>query len=419
MLRLHHLLPAAGGVVLFAAEARAQAPTLVRFVHPGAEVTYARGVDAQGRVVGSYQLPDATVHGVLRDANGAFSTADWPGASTTFFEGTSEGGTAVGFTAGSGQGGPIEHAAGVFGALQPLPMTTIFARGANDNGVRVGRLVAADASVHGVVYTNGTPALLDVPGALATELWDVDANGVVLGNYRDTNFVWHGFTHQLGTSAFTTVDHPTAAETLLFGMNDAGDYVGQVLPQGASRRRAVTFVAGQWNDLDLFGALGDTAARDISNAGLVCGDYYGRYDGGDAVLGFLHDPAGDGPTRYCAATANSSGAAADLHFTGTTSVAADDFALEAGPAPANTAGVFFHGAAQAQVPFGDGTLCVAAPHHRLGPSPTDAAGYAHLPFDAGAPAPGTTWYFQYWFRDLAAGGTGVNLSRALAVEFRP
>ena len=34
-------------------------------------------------------------------------------------------------------------------------------------------------------------------------------------------------------------------------------------------------------------------------------------------------------------------------------------------------------------------------------------------------APGSTWYFQFWYRDPAMGAPGFNLSSALAVSFEP
>ena len=38
---------------------------------------------------------------------------------------------------------------------------------------------------------------------------------------------------------------------------------------------------------------------------------------------------------------------------------------------------------------------------------------------AGQIDPGSTWYFQFWFRDTAAGGWNVNLSNGLEVSFCP
>jgi hypothetical protein len=33
--------------------------------------------------------------------------------------------------------------------------------------------------------------------------------------------------------------------------------------------------------------------------------------------------------------------------------------------------------------------------------------------------PGSTWTFQFWYRDLAAGGAGFNLSNELSATFCP
>ena len=33
--------------------------------------------------------------------------------------------------------------------------------------------------------------------------------------------------------------------------------------------------------------------------------------------------------------------------------------------------------------------------------------------------PGSTWYFQFWYRDSAAGGAAFNLSNGLSATFCP
>jgi hypothetical protein len=38
---------------------------------------------------------------------------------------------------------------------------------------------------------------------------------------------------------------------------------------------------------------------------------------------------------------------------------------------------------------------------------------------SGAITPGSTWYFQFWYRDPAMGAPGFNLSSALSVSFEP
>jgi hypothetical protein len=40
------------------------------------------------------------------------------------------------------------------------------------------------------------------------------------------------------------------------------------------------------------------------------------------------------------------------------------------------------------------------------------------PLSGGAITAGSTWHFQYWFRDSAAGGAGADLSDGLTVTFQ-
>lgn len=408
--------------VALASPAFAQQPTLQRFTVPGADVTYARGIDAQGNVAGSYLPPGGVFRGYLRDASGAVQLLDWPGGTRTFFEGMTSGGTALGFAVGPGSSGPVEYFGGNWTALTPPPQSSVFLQGGNDAGLRVGHLIASDASRHGVLFTNGVATLLDFPGANSTELESVNASGIVVGNYESNSpGDWHGFVHDMGAGTFTTLDMPGAGWTRLRGSNDQGDIVGEALFGG--QRRAILYSGGQWSELDLFGVLGDSLAADIANDGRICGEYFGEFQGAITILGYVLDPNGSGPARYCDSTPNSSGAAADIHFAGSTSLSANDLVLEAGPAPPNVSGLFFYGQNQVQVPFGDGFLCVGAPQFRLAVGTTDAQGFALHAFDSGAASvpltAGTRLHFQYWFRDTAAAGAGFNTSRALAVEFRP
>lgn len=133
--------------------------------------------------------------------------------------------------------------------------------------------------------------------------------------------------------------------------------------------------------------------------------------------------------NYCAATYNSTGAAASMAASGSFDVAANDLVLHASSAPPGQLGLFLYGGAQNAVLFGDGLLCVGAGGAglvRLPVGMVDAGGVLTTPLDNsswGAPAtqitPGSTWYFQAWFRDMPAGGSGFNLSDGLEVTFLP
>lgn len=134
---------------------------------------------------------------------------------------------------------------------------------------------------------------------------------------------------------------------------------------------------------------------------------------------------------YCPASVNSSGGAAVLQNLGGTSVADNDVLLfvtglpqPAGNPPTGNPGIFFYGNNPTAVPFGAGTLCVAGPFiKRLQMVPAQVGGFAayslNIPAET-APeyqiTPGSTWFFQYWFRD-PAGGNGPNFSNALEMNF--
>lgn len=131
-------------------------------------------------------------------------------------------------------------------------------------------------------------------------------------------------------------------------------------------------------------------------------------------------------SSYCLANANSAGTTANISSTGTTSICANDFTLTVDGVLPDKVGLFFYGANQVQVPFGEGFRCVGGAIFRLNPpSLADASGsnqrvidYPNPPQPAGELLAGSTWNFQYWYRDAAAAGL-FNLSNGLEASFCP
>jgi hypothetical protein len=134
-------------------------------------------------------------------------------------------------------------------------------------------------------------------------------------------------------------------------------------------------------------------------------------------------------SNYCVATPNSTGQAAHLRATGSTSVGLNDAWLICENVPANLAGIIFYGAGQTQTPLGNGTLCVAPGGvglFRLPVAFSDANQRLLADLDitvppllAGQITAGSTWHFQCWFRDPAAGGSFYDLSEGLSLTFQP
>lgn len=133
--------------------------------------------------------------------------------------------------------------------------------------------------------------------------------------------------------------------------------------------------------------------------------------------------------RYCTATPNSTGYPATIGVAGSLVVADNDLHLLAYQCPPSRPGVFLCGQGATQLPFGDGYLCISPYYPGLrrigGVQLLDASGFVNYPmsFSTAPSAPpivgGSSWNFQFWYRDAAAGGSGTNLTDALRVTFCP
>jgi hypothetical protein len=136
----------------------------------------------------------------------------------------------------------------------------------------------------------------------------------------------------------------------------------------------------------------------------------------------------DQPEFYCVTSPNSvNEEGARINFAGSTSVSANDLQIIAGFAPAGQTGLFYYGPNQIQAPFGSGIRCVGGAITRLNPATVISApwGEAIHNMDNTSASnlrniqPGTSWNFQFWYRDPAGGGAGFNLSDAVMIPFRP
>jgi len=190
---------------------------------------------------------------------------------------------------------------------------------------------------------------------------------------------------------------------------------------------------GVWERKGVYGCVlpvtGDRygAAVALFDGGLIGGAPQ-REKAGQAAAGatMLYRSLAPLPVSYCTSNPNSSGQRATLSWTGSRDVGLSNFELVARGAPPSRLGLFVFGPTQTQTPFGDGVLCVGG-LARLSPiSGSDAWGKARLTLDMSNPGAaehaitaGTTWNFQYWFRDPDSSGAGFGGSDALSVQFAP
>jgi hypothetical protein len=129
------------------------------------------------------------------------------------------------------------------------------------------------------------------------------------------------------------------------------------------------------------------------------------------------------PFTYCVVANNSTGNPALISSSGTTSIAANTFTLLATNCPASSPSLFFYGTTQIQIPFGNGNRCIGGTLWRLPIVTTSAGGAASKLVNFPSLIPpsnitvGSTWNFQFWFRDATAAPAFFNTSNALSVTF--
>ena len=129
-------------------------------------------------------------------------------------------------------------------------------------------------------------------------------------------------------------------------------------------------------------------------------------------------------TNFCTSSPNSVGAGALLRGVGSTVISQNAFGLAVDGLPHHQPGLFYYGSTAINLPFGGGVRCVDGQTVRLSPAVFSTSnGTASRGVDFGAApmvnqfTPGSTWYFQYWYRDPAAIGSGFNLTDGLQVDW--
>lgn len=135
-------------------------------------------------------------------------------------------------------------------------------------------------------------------------------------------------------------------------------------------------------------------------------------------------------SNYCIPLANSFGTIVKIEHMGSLNLLDKTFGLSvsgAPPAP-QSLGMFTFGKQQAFVPFSSGMLCISPgsmnrfPIQSLTKSGIVSLSMTSHPKDFAPFTGGSSWNFQFWYRNPAGAGAGVdtlNMSNGLHVQFAP
>ena len=201
---------------------------------PDSAASQALGIDPAGDIVGTYQRRGEAgqiagaipIHGFLMTRRGGFFKVDYPGHQNTIAQRILPDGTILGCYH---DGDRMDSMFGMSASRRGFERTTApmsMHNGATpDSQLIVGLFTdMADGRGKAYIIRRGSFSAFEVPGSVQTQAWDVNPAGLIVGVYRDNGGAFHGFRYD--GQVFGRVDVPGATATRVFGINSQGDMVG-------------------------------------------------------------------------------------------------------------------------------------------------------------------------------------------------
>jgi hypothetical protein len=241
--------------------------TLTTIDYPGgiSGTASPQGISSDGVVVGLY-TDHGTIAGgdafrtraFLRDASGNFTAIDFPGAENTFAIKLTPRGQVVGCYHHQGKDFAVSGGGTMHGyAYENGTYESFSVPGTMHNGIaRHGRLIVgvwwpSPIEFHAYKVADGDYQLLDIPNSISSDARDVNSSGEIVGFFVDSANNTHGFL--LKKRDFTTIDFPgeDVVSTQARGINPQGDIVGFYVSKDASGKlHTHGFVATRSKDAD-------------------------------------------------------------------------------------------------------------------------------------------------------------------------
>ncbi len=194
-----------------------------------------------------------------------YTTLDFPGSDFTSANGINSSGQIVGDYNISGIHGFL-LSDGVYTTIDfPGTGTSTWCEGINDAGEIVGWYIApGNSQPQGFLMQGDVFTTLNFPGATYTEAWGVNNAGQIVGEYS-TGVGVHAFLYQSGT--YTDVTVTGASYTQLRGINNFGDMVGRF---ASSFDQGLLIRNGTYIVLNAPGAMA-TNANGLNDLGRIVG----------------------------------------------------------------------------------------------------------------------------------------------------
>jgi probable HAF family extracellular repeat protein len=245
-------------------------------------VVHHNGITADGKVTGTMGAADGSRHAFLYDGKRMVDLGTLGGAGSEAHA-INQRGQVVGRAFGPGWSRAFlydgaMHDLGNFGGTDAL------AADINESGQVTGYATSADGVRHAFLYRDGVLKQLQTPGT-ASVGWVINGAGQVAGDFDSDSRAQLALLDD-SCGCVKTLGTLGGAESLVYGLNDAGDVVG-VSDTSGGQRHAFLYRNGAMNDLGTLGGAGSFAAA-VNEAGLVVGD--ADTPSGDAHA-FLYDGA--------------------------------------------------------------------------------------------------------------------------------
>lgn len=185
--------------------------TFTAIDYPGSIQTECNDVFAGGNIVGTYVDSQGGTHGFLYGTRiNEFQKIDFPGARNTVLYGI-----------------------------------RLFSQ--------VGWYLDASGVTHGLSRISSGFATIDPPGSILTTAWSINYSYNVVGTFKDSAGVSHGFLLNDGGQQYSTIDFPNAASTGLTGINQQGQMAG-IYIDAAGKQHGFATDKGKFVTIDYPGA---------------------------------------------------------------------------------------------------------------------------------------------------------------------